>query len=183
MRRHIAQAPLFLCWLADLSRAARLADGRPMDGLRYLETFLVALIDAALAAQNAAVAAESLGLGTVYIGAMRNQPEAVAAELALPPGTMVAFGLCVGYEDQDAPASVKPRLPQPVVLHREQYGLGDEQAGIAGYDADLRLFQAEQGMAAQAWSDLVKKRLGDVASLSGRDRLGAALNALGFMLR
>lgn len=63
---HIYQAPLFLVWLADLARLTRIAEqlGLPHEGLDYLEMFLTASIDAALAAQNAVVAAESLGLGT-----------------------------------------------------------------------------------------------------------------------
>ncbi len=137
-QRHIRQAPLFLVWLADLSRAARIGEaaGQAMEALPFLEPFLVAVVDAALAAQNATVAAESLGLGTVYIGAMRNDPEAVARELALPPGVMAVFGLCVGFVDPDAPvAAVKPRLPQGAVLHRETYAAAAETAALSGYDA------------------------------------------------
>ena len=66
----------------------------------WLETFLVASVDVALAAQNAVVAAESIGLSTVYIGAMRNEPEKVADLLGLPPQCFVLFGLCVGYADR-----------------------------------------------------------------------------------
>ena len=56
----IARVPLFLCWLADLSRLERvgLANGRQLEGIAYLEAFIVALVDAALASQNAVVAAE-----------------------------------------------------------------------------------------------------------------------------
>ena len=60
---------------------------------------MVACIDAALAAQNAVVAAESLGLRTVYIGAMRNDPAQVHELLGLPQKAFVVFGLCVGYAD------------------------------------------------------------------------------------
>lgn len=61
-QKHIEQCPLFLVWLADLSRNERLgsAAGKTLEGLPYFETFLVAAIDAALAAQNAVVAAELL---------------------------------------------------------------------------------------------------------------------------
>ena len=148
-QRHIRQAPLFLVWLADLSRASRIGEaaGQPMNALPYLETFLVAVIDAARAAQNAAVAAESLGLGTVYIGAMRNRPEDVAAELGLPPGTMAVFGLCVGYEDPAAaPATVKPRLPQPAVLHHERYDAAPEPATISAYNLPGRTGHAPPGL-------------------------------------
>ena len=97
------------------------ADGTVLEGLDYLEPFMVGLIDATLAAQNAVVALESLGLGSVYIGGMRNHPEAVAAELGLPPHIMAVFGLCVGTPDPAAPADIKPRLPQAAVLHHERY--------------------------------------------------------------
>ena len=185
-QRHISQAPLFLVWLADLSRAARIGEeaGHQMEALPYLETFLVAVIDAALAAQNATVAAESLGLGTVYIGALRNRPEEVAAELQLPSHVMPVFGLCVGYPDLGAPqAAVKPRLPQQAVLHRETYTKGADTGILASYNEALLSFQAEQHMASQAWTDLILNRLGPIKSMSGRERLRESVQALGFPLR
>ena len=89
-QKHIAQCPLYLIWLVDLARLGRVAEERQLglQGLEYLEPFIVGIVDAALAAQNAAIALESLGLGFVYIGAMRNRPEEVAAELELPPHVM-----------------------------------------------------------------------------------------------
>src|SRR5579863_7191454 len=86
-QKHIAQCPLYLVWCVDHSRLHLAAGQRQMtlEGLNFLEPFIVGVVDAALAAQNAAITAESLGLGFVYIGAMRNRPEAVAAELGLPP--------------------------------------------------------------------------------------------------
>ena len=185
-QRHIHQAPLFLVWLADLSRATRIGQraGKSMEALHFTETFVVSVIDAALAAQNATVAAESLGLGTVYIGALRNRPEDVAAELRLPPGILPVFGLCVGYPDQDAQAAaVKPRLPQQEILHHETYSSDDEGKLLTAYDAALQTFQGEQHMPVQAWTDMILNRLGAVKSMSGRDRLRKAINALGLEMR
>src|SRR5262245_33953689 len=51
---------------------------------------------------------ESLGLGTCYIGAIRNNPETVARELALPEGVFPVFGLTVGFPDPAQPSGVKP---------------------------------------------------------------------------
>ncbi len=183
-QKHIVEAPLFLVWLADLSRAERLAarSRHPDEGLRFLETFLVAVIDAALAAQNAVVAAESLGLGSVYIGAIRNKPRAVAEELGLPPNVAAAFGLCVGYPDAARPAQVKPRLRQQVVIHHERYSDAADEAGIAAYDETLRAFQRSEGVPAIGWSEAVLKRLGSARALNGRDRLVEELRALGFKL-
>lgn len=181
----IGQCPTFLVWLADLSRNGRVgaAQGQALEGLDYLESFLVAALDAALAAQNAVVALESLGLGCVYVGAMRNHPEAVARELGLPPNVMAVFGLAVGHPDPAVPTAAKPRLPQAVVLHRERYDTTAEPAAVARYDEAMRAFSRGQGLGDAAWTPRMLQRLASGASLSGRDRMRAVLNALGFPLK
>ena len=182
-QKHVRECPLFLVWLADLSRNARLAEaeGATLEGLPYLESFLVASIDAALAAQNAVVAAESLGLSTVYIGALRNDVQRVAGLLGLPPGVVGVFGLCVGYA-ADA-GEVKPRLPQATVLHHGRYAAGDEAAQRAAYDAVLGDFSLRNGMGPESWTRRVISRLATLRAMAGRDRLVAALRGLGFPLR
>lgn len=184
-QKHIEQCPLFLVWLADVSRNARMAEeeGRVLEGLPYFETFLVAAIDAALAAQNAVVAAESIGLSTVYIGALRNDPEQVAALLGLPPGVMGVFGLCVGYAAEGVANEVKPRLPQAAICHHETYGNPDEPALRAAYDSEMAAFSARQGMDSDNWSRRVLQRMGKIAALNGRDKLASVLRALGFPLK
>jgi len=180
---HIKQCPLFLVWLADLARLVYVAESRGLSsaGLDYLEMFVMATVDAALAAQNATVAAESLGLGTVYIGAMRNHPEAVASLLDLPPHVFAVFGLCVGYPESDA--AIKPRLPQSAVLHRESYKLSTQDAAISHYNEVMKAFYLKQQMHVPGdWSEHSTKRVASPQSLSGRDRLRAALNNLGFQL-
>ena len=118
----------------------------------WLETFMVACIDAALAAQNAVVAAQSLGLRTVYIGAMRNDPVRVAELLGLPPRAFVVFGLCVGYADPKARNEVKPRLPQSIVLHHERYDAAPEAKDRPAYDAEMSKFSARNEMQATTWT-------------------------------
>ncbi|MHC5828249.1 MAG: nitroreductase family protein, partial [Nostoc sp.] len=73
----INQAPVFLVWLADLGRLAHIADtrGLPHVALDYTELLVKAIVDASVAAQNATVAAESIGLGTVYMGAIRKSTQ------------------------------------------------------------------------------------------------------------
>lgn len=184
-QKHIEHAPLILLFVADLARAGLIADeaGAPSDGFDYLESFTVATVDAALAAQNAVIAAESLGLGTVYIGALRNHPEEVAKLVGLPPRAAVVFGLVLGWSDATRPAAVKPRLPQSVVLHRETYDLGGQSTAIAEYDRDARAFQEEQGQDPVGWRALVLARGASAAALHGREKLKGALHALGFDLK
>ncbi len=184
-QKHIEQCPLFLAWIADTARNERLGaeEGVTLEVLPYLETFLVAAIDAALAAQNAVVAAESIGLSTVYIGAMRNNALEVAKILGLPQGTIGVFGLCVGYAAPGVANEVKPRLPQEAILFHDTYGTPNESKLRAAYDAKMAAFSARNDMTQDTWSRRVIGRMGKIAALGGRDRLVAALNAMGFPLR
>lgn len=184
-QKHIVECPLFMVWLADLSRNERLgqAEGRTLEALPYMETFLVAAIDAALAAQNAVVAAESIGLSTVYIGALRNNPEEVARLLKLPAGAMGVFGLCVGYAKEGSEGAVKPRLSQKSILHREHYSHDGENAERLAYDERLGAFSKAHEMAAYSWTDRVFTRQASIKALNGRDRLRDMLAKLGFPLK
>jgi nitroreductase len=181
-QKQIVEAPLFLVWLADLSRLRRVAGdvGTTSDGLDHLESFVLAVIDAALAAQNAVVAAESLGLGTVYIGAIRSEPEKVAAELDLPPGAFPIFGLVVGKPDPARPTAVKPRLPQAAVLHRERYAVEPQNAAVALYDEVIGAFYASQKLPQQKWSAHSAARIKNAEALGSRVHLAKAIASLGF---
>ena len=184
-QKHIEQCPLYLCWVADMSRNERLGEAEKTDfeTMPWLETFMVACIDAALAAQNAVVAAESLGLRTVYIGAMRNEPVRVAELFGLPPHSFVVFGLCVGYADPKAKNEVKPRLPQSIVLHHERYDPAPEARDRPAYDAEMSKFSARHELQAATWTQRVLNRMGPLKSMNGRERMRAALARLGFEIR
>ena len=185
-QKHIEQCPLFICWVADMARNQRVSDATKTDfeTMPWLETFMVACIDAALAAQNAVVAAQSIGLGTVYIGAMRNDPIKVAELLGLPPQSFVVFGLCVGHAaDDKAAGEVKPRLPQSVVLHHERYDATKEAALRATYDAEMAKFSARHELQAATWTQRVLNRLGPLKSMNGRETIRASLKKLGFEIR
>jgi len=183
-QRHIVEAPLLLMFVADLARLRSVSAGvgEAGEGLDYTETFLVAVADAAFAAQNVFVALESIGLGACYIGAMRNHPREVAAELGLPPGAFVVFGLTIGYPDPAVETGVKPRLPQSVVLHRERYAAPAPEA-IQGYDEVLREFRLDQLMSDIAWSRQAAGRVRSAQTLMGRHALRDTLQSMGFALK
>ncbi len=134
-QQFIAEAPVFLAWLADLARLERVCELR---GYRqetgYLENFLVAAVDAAIAAQNAALAAESLGLGICYIGSIRNEPQAVIELLGLPRLTFPVTGMTLGWPAREA--RLKPRLPLQAILHWETYN-PDQDAALLEYDRTM----------------------------------------------
>ncbi len=184
-QKHIEQCPLFIAWVADMARNARISEQEKVafECMPWLETFMVACIDAALAAQNAVVAAESLGLSAVYIGAMRNDPVRVAELLGLPRQSFVVVGLCVGYATEAGAGEVKPRLPQATVLHHEHYDAGNELAERKAYDAEMARFSQRHELQAATWTQRVLNRLGPIKSMNGREKMRAALAKLGFEIR
>ena len=182
----IRDAPLFLLFCADLARLKSVGDAasQPGEALEFLEMLLTAVIDASLAAQNVALAAESLGLGICYVGAARNRPKELAALLNLPPRVFAVFGMAVGIPADGHGASVKPRLGQSAVLHRETYDREAQKSAVAAYNEEMARFYAEQGMDVRGnWSEHSARRVASAAALMGRDVLHDVLSELGFPLR
>jgi FMN reductase (NADPH) len=140
----IAEAPLFLAWCADLSRLDRVCEIRGYAQVtRYVESFLVAAMDAAVVAQTAALAAEALGLGICYVGAIRNDPEGVIRVLRLPRLVFPVTGMTMGWPAVEP--SRKPRLPLSAVLHWEAYDRQTEDADLLAYDQTMTATGVYQG--------------------------------------
>lgn len=180
---YIEQAPVFLLWVADQSRnnAIAKAQGGTGEVHDYLDSFVMSTIDTALAAQNAALAAESLGLGVVYIGAMRNRSAETAMILGLPEYSYVTFGMVVGHPDPTAQGRLRPRPSQEVVLHRDRYQ-PERAARIATYEAPFRVFREELGMKQKTFGEAVGFAFNDVRTLDGRENLKATVKERGFKL-
>ena len=112
----------FFVFCADLYRHTLIGENEHKEvspSLESTEKFMVALIDTSLAAQNAALAAEAMGLGICYIGGIRNNLEEVTKLLKIPDRVIPLFGLAVGY-----PLTVtdqKPRLPFEHIYHEDEY--------------------------------------------------------------
>lgn len=149
----VAQAPAFLLFCADFHRAhlAARMHGRELAIAESVEALIVGACDVGLAMGNAIAAAESLGLGIVPIGGVRNQPLALVEMLDLPRYVFPICGLVVGHPA--AQAALKPRLPRAAVFHREKYQAG-QQALIEEYDPILADFmtRATNGRLTKPWS-------------------------------
>ncbi len=132
-QEHIAEAPVFLVWCADLSRLDRACQLRGYSQVtEYVENFLVAAVDCAIAAQTAALAAESLGLGICYIGGVRTHPQRIVDLLTLPWLVFPITGMTLGWP-ATTPA-LRPRLPLNAVLHWETYDRCHEDQALRDYD-------------------------------------------------
>lgn len=136
--------PLFFVFCVDIRRLEHISEsqGRPFYA-NTLNTFLTGAVDAGLACQNAALAAESMGLGACMCGAVRANPLAMAKALRLPQGVFALVGLGVGYAKRKDP--IKPRLPLSVMLHHEHYSLPAQAAGLAEYDQTMEQVGAYKG--------------------------------------
>ena len=128
----IRQSAVFLLFVGDLNRAekgARLhTDTFQPQGV---EGLLISSVDAALAGQNALLAAESLGYGGVIIGLVRYKSEEVAELFNLPDYTYPVFGMALGVPNEEH--EVKPRLPLNQVVFEEEYQEQPTEA-IQAYD-------------------------------------------------
>ena len=130
---HIRQAPVFFAWCMDLSKLDRACALRGLPHAHDdVESFLMSAVDVALVMQNAALAAESLGLGMCYIGGLRNNPRDVIRLLDLPRLVFPLCGMTLGWPAADP--QIRPRLPLDAVLHWESHDRSDEDALLLEYD-------------------------------------------------
>ncbi len=107
----IAKAPLVLVFCADVRRwyEAFVADATAEPREPGMGDALLAVVDATVAAQNAVVAAEALGLGSCYIGDILENAEVQRDILSLPPYVMPACMLVIGHPKQQQLSRTKPR--------------------------------------------------------------------------
>jgi len=143
-QKWIESAAEFLVICADLSRIEYCCEQQGMGHLAgYAEHFLTATVDASLMAQNLMLAAESEGLGAVFIGGIRNDPRQVSELLELPDQVYPVFGLCLGWPD--AEPDLKPRFPVEVILHREKYDASRCEQDVKAYDEQMQAYYKARG--------------------------------------
>ncbi len=76
-------------------------------------------MDAVLAAANLATAAEAMGYGICFVGAIQRKLDLLTEELGLPELVIPVVSLCVGIPDEQPPQI--PRLPTEAVFHENAY--------------------------------------------------------------
>ncbi|WP_394212090.1 oxygen-insensitive NADPH nitroreductase [Enterovibrio calviensis] len=152
---YVMEAAEFFVFCADYNRHLQI---KPDAKVGFAEQMLIGAVDAALMAQNALVAAESMGLGGVYIGGLRNNPDKVSDLLKLPEQVVPLFGLCLGYPAQDP--EVKPRLPVDLMVHEDKYQPMDKTR-LAEYDDVVREYYSTRtgGNRTMSWSEQISATL------------------------
>ena len=101
------KAPMVLVFCADYRRWNKIFDG---------------MTDAVIAAQNAVIAAEGLGLSSVYLGDIMEHYEDRAEVLGCPPGVVPVLSLCIGYA-AEAQLNRAPtrRYQQKYLIYEDRY--------------------------------------------------------------
>lgn len=148
----------FFVFCADLKRhdyIAKKAGKNHQEALENTEAFLISVIDAALAAQNVSVAAESMGLGICYIGGLRNQLKEVSELLETPSYVLPLFGLTIGHPANQS--SQKERLPVELIYHENTYQQDEAHVDryLKEYDDRISSYYEERtnGERKDTWSE------------------------------
>jgi FMN reductase [NAD(P)H] len=141
----IEECPVFLVFVMDFYKTKLACDKnqRTQTITESVESIMVGCVDIGLGMQNVITAAESLGLGTVCIGGIRNNPGEMIKILDLPEFTYPVVGLCLGYpEDYSA---LKPRMAKEAYCHMEKYNKEILSSAIDNYDKVIASYLAEGG--------------------------------------
>jgi nitroreductase len=128
----------------------------PNAQIDWTEVTLVGAIDSAIMAQNLLVAAESLGLGGVYLGSVRNDINRLSELLQLPAGVVPMFGMALGYPDQDP--AMRPRLPVDLVVSTNKFEPASKDA-VEAYNDTMKAYYVERGQPGMDWTKQVMNYL------------------------
>ncbi len=149
-------------FVVDLYRNSRIRaeQGVSSEALSSMNLFLTGAEDALLAAQNVVVAAESMGLGTVYLGSILADPRLVVDALELPELTFPILGLLVGHSDQEP--GQKPRLPLSILTAENTYPRVESYTeALADYDREVtEYYDLRSGSRLESFTHLVANGIG-----------------------
>jgi len=149
-------------FVVDLYRNSRIRaeQGVSSEALSSMNLFLTGAEDALLAAQNVVVAAESMGLGTVYLGSILADPRLVVDALELPELTFPILGLLVGHSDQEP--GQKPCLPLSILTAENTYPRVESYTeALADYDREVtEYYDLRSGSRLESFTHLVANGIG-----------------------
>ncbi|RUA30151.1 MAG: NADPH-dependent oxidoreductase [Bacteroidetes bacterium] len=163
----VLEAPLLLTFNADFNRFNKWCEQRKAEpGYDNFLSFFTASIDALLAAQNAAIAAEAQGLGVCYLGTTTYQAGKLVDFFKLPKGVVPVTTLVIGYPNETP--NLVDRLPARGIVHYEEYQDYSE--------ADIDQVYAEKE-ALQETKDLLKENnLETLAQIFTQNRYPKQMN-------
>jgi nitroreductase len=125
------RAPLLFTICVDLHRMELIMARRGWQMVTNdLSMLFFGIQDASLMAENMVNAAESLGMGSCFLGAAPYNADKIARKYKLPPRVFPLVQLVMGYPAENPPT--RPRYPISFTLFEDQYPtLGDAEVELA----------------------------------------------------
>lgn len=160
-QEYVARAPELLILIVDQYRNNQIAEEKNcfVETSRDMDRFFAGFTDACLMAQNLVTAAESVGLGTVYLGSILNDSEKICELLKLPELTFPVIGLGIGYPNQNP--QLKPRMEMKLRVFENTYKVfGNYLDEIKEYDEEMRTYYdlRDPGRSVDSFSNQVVAR-------------------------
>ena len=120
-QEYVARMPEVWIFIVDQYRNGQIAMEKNCqeESICDMDRFFQGFTDACLMAQNMVNTAESIGLGTVYLGSILNDPIKVVNLLKLPKLTFPALGLGFGFPNQQP--QLKPRMEMELRVFENKY--------------------------------------------------------------
>ncbi len=130
------KAPLFFTICFDMHKMETIMAKRDWPtGSCDLSLLLFGLQDAVLMSENLVIAAESLGMGSCFIGSAPYRAKTIIKEFNLPKRVFPIVQLTVGFPAEDPPT--RPRYPLDYFLFEDEYPeFTDEQVARAMKEMD-----------------------------------------------
>lgn len=123
--RNPFRAPLYFIILVDAHRHEAIMARRGWTMAQNdLSLLLFGIQDATLMAENMVIAAESLGLGSCFLGGIPYRADKIVEQFQLPPRVFPLVGLTMGYPAENPPP--RPRYPLDLALFENAYPVFDE---------------------------------------------------------
>lgn len=172
---YVSCASEFFVFCVDYQRIKAVVPEAEVDTLDVLVT---GAIDAGVFAQNVLLAAESLGLGGIFIGAIRDNLARVDELLQLPKYVVPLFGLCIGYPEAEPNPTPRLRLPLSSVVSENTFH-GNSEAENQEFNQQSLQYAQQHGGLATGWNERIAK----VFAEPNRPALLAYLQSKGLCLK
>ncbi|MXP51035.1 oxygen-insensitive NADPH nitroreductase [Pantoea sp. SoEX] len=154
-QRWIIESTEFWIFCADFNKHLQICNNAK---LGYIEQLIIGCIDTAMMAQNAIIAAESMNLGGVFIGGIRNDINKLIKLLHLPKFVLPLFGFCLGYPKYLP--EIKPRIPIEMIIHENYYSTSLDQMALKKYNTKIKNYYQDRKMNKrkdETWNKLVQR--------------------------
>lgn len=155
----IKDCSVFLLFVMDFNKIQQASEieKKSLEITNYIEGLMIGTVDCGIALQSATIAAESLGYGTVTIGAVRKNIFELIEIFNLPKMTFPIIGLCIGIKKEGTMVVKKPRLPLSSFVHQDIYQHKFWPQIIEQYNQQIINFQRSIGSPENTWSKFVSQ--------------------------